>query len=106
MNVRRINERPSLLFLQDAGELNTGARVVRSWDREQMTRALERAKVVRFLVPIRTTRVIAAFGLLGNYFFRSDKRPVFDLGQIQDRRARTIVDAESTFSRMQQASKG
>jgi hypothetical protein len=42
---------------------------------------------------IRTTRVIAASGLLDQLFFRSDKRTVFDLGQIQDRYARTIVDA-------------
>ena len=51
MNARGINGRPSLVFLQDARELNTSVGVMRSRDREQMTLALERAKVVRFLVP-------------------------------------------------------
>jgi hypothetical protein len=41
----------------------------------------------------RMTRVIVTSGLLVKLFLRSDKRTVFDLGQIQDRRARTIVNA-------------
>jgi uncharacterized protein YjiS (DUF1127 family) len=41
----------------------------------------------------RIKRVIASLRS-SRQFFRSDKRAVFDLGQIQDRRARTIVDAE------------
>jgi hypothetical protein len=47
----------------------------------------------------RITRVIAASGLLVKLFLRSDKRTVFDLGQIQDRGARTIVNAYSVFAK-------
>jgi len=47
----------------------------------------------------RITRVIAASGLLVKLFLRSDKRTVFDLGQIQDRGARTIVNAYSAFAK-------
>jgi len=47
----------------------------------------------------RITRVIAASGLLVKLFLQSDKRTVFDLGQIQDRGARTIVNAYSVFAK-------
>src|SRR5262249_46961162 len=45
----------------------------------------------------RITRVIAASGLLVNYFFNLTSARVFDLGQIQDRCARTIVDTGAAF---------
>jgi len=45
----------------------------------------------------RITRVIAASGLLVNYFFNLTSARVFDLGQTQDRCARTIVDTEAAF---------
>jgi hypothetical protein len=47
----------------------------------------------------RTARVIDTSGPLGQLFFRSDKRTVFDLGQIQDRWAPTIVGAEYWLSK-------
>src|SRR6516165_12788572 len=48
---------------------------------------------------IRATRIRRVIASLRStrQFCRSDKRAVFDLGQIQDRRAQTIVYPRSTF---------
>ena len=48
---------------------------------------IKATRIKRVIASLRSTR----------QFCRSDKRAVFDLGQIQDRRAQTIVYPRSTF---------